>query len=324
MTVERVAIIGSGIAGMRLGELLSGAGVEVVVFEKSRGTGGRLASTRLGQGSADLGTALIEPGSSAFESWLQAQGAKEWAPVIADFALRSQGIHQGWVGYPRSSSLTRNLTGSVELRTEVRVGVVWPDRDGVLLRDSEGEPLGYFDAVVVTTPAPQAAPLLDAVQRFRQRAEKVEMHPVWSLLLSLPTRPSRLEGVDWVEGEHPLLQRVVRDSSKPGREGENWVIQASQQWSLEHRDEEPSWVAEQLTEAFAELGGERIQPVFSRVHRWAYARAAVSSGQELSLWDEHLGIGACGDWLSGGDVEGAWRSANELAARILECSSKVA
>ncbi|SEF71176.1 NAD(P)/FAD-dependent oxidoreductase [Marinobacterium lutimaris] len=324
MTVERVAIIGSGIAGMRLGELLSNAGIDVVVFEKSRGTGGRLASTRLGQGSADLGTALIEPGSAAFESWLQAQGAREWAPVKTDFSLNPQEGHRGWVGYPRSSSLTRNLTGAVELRTEVRVGVVWPDREGVLLRDSEGEPLGYFDAVVVTTPAPQAAPLLDAVQRFRQRAEKVEMHPVWSLLLSLPSRPQRLGECDWLEGAHPILQRVVRDSSKPGREGENWVIQASQEWSQLHRDEEPSWVAEQLTAALSELCDERVHPAFSRVHRWAYARAAVAAGQELSLWDEHLGIGACGDWLSGGDVEGAWRSANELAARILECSSKVA
>ncbi|WP_432695781.1 NAD(P)/FAD-dependent oxidoreductase [Marinobacterium sp. YM272] len=324
MNIKQIAIIGSGIAGMRLGELLTGAGIAVTVFEKSRGTGGRLASTRLAEGSADLGTAMIEPGCAEFEAWLKAQGAREWSPAGADFNLEAGSAPQGWVGFPRSSSLTRTLAESVELTTDTRVGVVWPDRDGVLLRDSEGEPLGYYDAVVVATPAPQAAPLLDAVQRFRVRADEVEVHPVWSLLISLPDRPARLAAVDWLQGEHPLLQRVVRDSSKPGRDGENWVIQASQEWSRAHRDESPDQVADKLLGALSEVCGEPLHPSFLRAHRWAYARAAVGLGKELSLWDEHLCIGACGDWLCGGDVEGAWRSANDLAARILACDSKVA
>lgn len=324
MNIKQVAVIGSGIAGMRLGELLTGAGMEVTVFEKSRGTGGRLASTRLSAGSADLGAALIESGCAEFEAWLEDQGAQRWKPVSVDFNLKEAGARTGWVGVPRSSALTRKLASGVELTTETRVGVVWPDREGVLLRDSEGEALGYFDAVVVATPAPQAAPLLDAVQRFRVRAEEVEMHPVWSLLLSLPGRPEKLMALDWIEGEHPILQRIVRDSSKPGREGENWVVQASEDWSQAHRDDSPDQIADTMLGALSEVCGEPLHPVFVRAHRWAYAKAAVGRGKELSLWDENTGIGACGDWLCGGDVEGAWRSANDLAARILACDSKVA
>ena len=53
--MPRIAIIGAGIAGATLANRLNSSGFTVDIFEKSRGTGGRLASTRVGQLSADLG-----------------------------------------------------------------------------------------------------------------------------------------------------------------------------------------------------------------------------------------------------------------------------
>ncbi len=52
---ERVAIIGAGLAGALVAEGLHRFGAQVTVFDKSRGTGGRLAAARLGELSMDLG-----------------------------------------------------------------------------------------------------------------------------------------------------------------------------------------------------------------------------------------------------------------------------
>ena len=41
-----VAVVGAGISGMAVAKTLADAGVDVVVVEKARGTGGRLSSKR--------------------------------------------------------------------------------------------------------------------------------------------------------------------------------------------------------------------------------------------------------------------------------------
>lgn len=50
-----IAIIGSGMAGLSAAHALAAAGLNVQLFDKSRGSGGRMASKRSDAGSLDLG-----------------------------------------------------------------------------------------------------------------------------------------------------------------------------------------------------------------------------------------------------------------------------
>ncbi|HCP22242.1 MAG TPA: FAD-dependent oxidoreductase, partial [Marinobacter hydrocarbonoclasticus] len=54
-SIRSIAVIGSGLAGLTAAILLGDSGHNVRVFEKSRGPGGRLASKRVANGSADIG-----------------------------------------------------------------------------------------------------------------------------------------------------------------------------------------------------------------------------------------------------------------------------
>ena len=45
--IRRLAVVGAGLAGLTVAHKLAAAGVEVTLFEKGRGPGGRMASTRL-------------------------------------------------------------------------------------------------------------------------------------------------------------------------------------------------------------------------------------------------------------------------------------
>ena len=56
-----IAIIGAGIAGLVCSQELQQAGYSVVVLEKSRGVGGRMATRRVSGSRADHGVRYLEP-----------------------------------------------------------------------------------------------------------------------------------------------------------------------------------------------------------------------------------------------------------------------
>ncbi|MDX5298325.1 MAG: FAD-dependent oxidoreductase, partial [Gammaproteobacteria bacterium] len=79
-SIRKVAVVGSGVAGLTCAIGLQAAGAEVRVFEKSRGPGGRLSSKRVAQGSVDVGAQYFTVRSSAFADWLEREvGAQHLA-----------------------------------------------------------------------------------------------------------------------------------------------------------------------------------------------------------------------------------------------------
>ena len=56
------------------------------------------------------------------------------------------------------------------------------------------------------------------------------------------------------------------------------------------------------------------RPFHSAAHRWLFAQP---SGRDLTtLWNDAIGLGACGDWLYHGFAEYAWLSGHVLGAAI--------
>lgn len=292
-----VAIIGAGLSGALVAAGLLQRGYQVDVFDKSRGTGGRLASARFGEGSMDLGA----PGfSSAQRDKLLtlADGLREhlqpWQVQHADFAsptnLSTLTRH---VCVPRNSALTRALLQGAQLHTSTRVGEVERlDGGSWVLKSEEDEVLGEYTQVVVAVPAPQAVPLLTACPDLARQASEVRMAPLWVMLVQLEQAPERLQSLDWLEGEHPVLGRIVRDGAKPGRSGLHWFIQASDIWSERHVDSSPEQVSAELLQALEAFTEQPVKVVASRVHRWLYAQAGVPTGSLQSM----NGLHVCGDW----------------------------
>ena len=359
-TNKHIAIIGAGLAGATLANKLMSAGCDVTLYEKSRGTGGRIASCRLGDSGADLGAPFLSPASDTFRQWLAQQpNIIEWLPNTYDFKgatgeVDATNKHNSplFIATPRQSAFTRELITGASLHTSTRVGYLWPERNEeqlsyeeqdekkqsqVLLRDVHGKRLGCYDAAIVTAPAKQAAPLLEAVPRFMRRAETATPTISWVLVLHISsTRPMPAE---LIEGQHPLLLRCIKDSAKPGRNNttnsETWAVEATAEWSALHYDSNPEFVTEQLKSAFLSLlsceFSNHPAVLAERVHRWLYSRhinkqldqyansdmkksPGVNSGY---LWDADTKIGACGDWLESGDIEGAWLSASKLAEHMI-------
>ena len=320
--MQRFAIIGAGLAGSSLARRLLDEGKDVSVFEKSRGTGGRLASARFGAASGDIGHDYIETHSPDFERFLvglEQQGVLgRWDQTIWDFNDQCVGDARLWVGKERNSTLTRALLEGAELHTETRIGVVWPDRVGVLLRDVEAQSLGYFDAVICAVPAPQAEPLLEAKPRFAQVAARAKTLGCWAGLFELECLPARLQGKAVVRGESLFFDRIVIEATKPGRKGLVVKVQMSAGWSQDNLSLHTDTIAAEIKNLVEDWLGESIKPRSQRTHRWLYSSSFQPEPEQENLWDANLGIGACGDWVAEPGIEGSWLTAQRLADQILQ------
>lgn len=328
-----VAIIGAGLAGCTLARQLAEAGWKVDLFEKSRGTGGRLASCRIGDESADLGASWLEWEAKPsaydlpFQDWLAEQENAGrlhlWQPICQNFKREALPERKRYVGHNRLSALTRSLIehDRITLHSEIRIESVTAtlntQGNSLLLTDTAHHALGRFDQVVVATPAPQAVPLLSAEPALQALANKVQPDACWTLILGFDAPLST--PIELFEGEHPILRRVVRDSRKPGRHPAEdvWVIQARADWSLQMVDDEKEHVQKALTEAFYQLMQSHPRPDRSRCHRWLYSTCPSLNLDSGFLHDPQTGLSVCGDWLSGFGFEASWHSAMALSQSLV-------
>jgi predicted NAD/FAD-dependent oxidoreductase len=321
-----IAIVGAGIAGLSAAHVLNAAGHAVHVFEKSRGSGGRMASKRSDVGTLDLGaqyfTARDRRFIDAVNQWRSQGCVAEWNPALyqyrAGLLTPSQDEQPRWVGTPRMSAITRTMMGDLPVLFGCRITEAFRGPQHWSLQDAEGQNHGPFSHVIVATPAPQATPLLATAPKLAAVAAGVVMDPTWSVALAFKTPLSTpVEGCFVQEGE---LDWLARNRCKPGRDSEydTWILHATSAWSRKHLDASREEVIEHLHGAFAELIGCAVpEPSFTLAHRWLYARPAQGH-QWGALADADLGIYACGDWCATGRVEGAWLSGFEAAKRLLD------
>jgi hypothetical protein len=345
----RVAVVGAGFAGLACARTLADHGLDVVVFEKGRGPGGRAATRRTDEGFAfDHGAQYLTVKDPRFgryvRSWVHEGLAGRWSPRTVRFADGSgpdfaEAVEPGRpriVGVPAMSALLRHLAADLDVQTGSRVLDLPSGGVGTLElaevggaggRGGDGDDLparreGPFDWVVVTAPPAQGARLLAEASPMlgeRLRQEPV-VAPCWSTMVAFDDDVP----VDWdsafvEEGTGSPLSLVARDASKPGRaDRPTWVLHAGPAFSRDHLEDDAEAVAGTLVEAFRALTGASTLPrlTYRAAHRWRYARVEHPIG-EACLVDRDAQVVYAGDACLGGRIEAAFLSGIAAAGRIL-------
>ena len=315
----RIAIIGAGMAGITCARALQQWGCEPVVLEKSRGIGGRLATRRTAEGDQfDHGAQYITARGPAFQAMLQtlerSGSAGTWAPRDPS---RTTSPPQRWmVGTPGMSALLEPLATALDLRTGTRVTALSQTAAGWQLQTDTASPMGPFDAVVCTAPAPQCLALLTHIPAMAAALARVQMAPCWALM----QRFSDALPVSFDARRYPsgAIGWLARQSSRPGASGQphSWMLHASAAWSEAHRDEPVDRIPARLQQELAHLLDARLPPVIHAVaHRWRHALTTRPLGQPFLASDDGT-LYAAGDWCLGSRVECAHTS-GLAAARAL-------
>jgi renalase len=309
--VQRIGVIGAGMAGLACARRLADAGLAPVVFDKGRGIGGRLATRRGTDGvQFDHGAQYVTARGEGFAALLDAMWRAGAAAPWDDGSGRSH-----LVGTPGMSALAKHLGAGLDVRQDAEVSGL--RRSDVGWEMVVGTAIHRFDRIVLTAPAPQVAALLGAGHPFGAELSVVRLDPCLTLMAAMdPAAPRPF--VTRADDDDPLAW-IANDATKPGRAGTAcWVAQAGPAWSAAHLQQDAAALAALMLPMLCDRLGVAPGAVrYAAAHRWRYARVAVPLGRPF-MRDASGTLHAGGDWCLEARVEAAWLSGDAIARDILE------
>jgi len=330
--MARWAIIGSGLAGVTLASRLAPFH-EVVVFEKSHGSAGRMSTRRRSvddQGfTFDHGAQYFTIKGSGFqaaiEPYLDQGVVQPWAARF--ITLHGDGSSEDrplpspvYVACPSMTALVKAMAEGLTIHHQVEIKHLDRGDHGWQLTDQHGEIYGGFDGVVTAIPAPQASNLLPMAATD---LAPVKMLGCFTLMLGF--EGDTVLPPDWQAArvEDSPIGFIAVNSSKPGRNfdrhsGASLVVQANNDWADPRVDDDPEAIEAILRGELHRLTGiDADVACLSSFHRWRYGATRTPLGQPF--WRSPEGdLAAIGDWCIKGRVEAAFDSGKALAEAILK------
>jgi renalase len=250
-------VVGAGISGLLAARELAAAGWHVVVLDKGRGVGGRMATRRLENGTFDNGAQFFTVRSDRFgklvQEWSGEGVIEEWSRGFADAEGRqNEDGHPRYRGSGGMSSVADHLARGLDVRTGERVVAV-KIRDKVWEARTEAGSQVAGTALLLTAPVPQSLALFEGgsalSEETRQRLAGITYSPCLALmaLMNGPTGVPEPGGIQ-IKGE-PL--DWIGDNQRKGiSEAPAITIHAGPEWSRENFESEEALVAASLL-AFA-------------------------------------------------------------------------
>ena len=317
-----IVVVGAGLAGLIAARGIALSGRSVVVLDKGRSVGGRLATRRLGTANIDHGAQFFTVRSDAFSEFvggLLADGlVYEWCQGFNEVDGFARFACRGGM-----NALARRLASEVfaaggGIQTGVQLSSVARDADGWTLRWDAGNI--EADAVLLTPPVPQSLALLDAGAVALPTAmdaalRAISYHRVLAVLATLDRRSAIPE-----PGARQLLEGTfsfVADNQRKAGDGPPSVtLHASHTVSGERWDHDPQrLLADLLAEARPWLGDAAV--LQAELKKWRYSGPVTPYPEPCCQAGtaEHPLLFA-GDAFAGPKIEGAFLSGLAAAALL--------
>jgi renalase len=336
-----IAIIGAGMAGLTCAQRLHQAGYRVVLVEKSRGLGGRMATRRLQGTHADHGVCYLKPEDESFKALLDSLVTRgmlrTWTETIHE--LDQQGkIQASQQRSPRYSSpkgisaIAKAISTNLTIWLNQRVTEIEALDKGWRLRFEKVSiaqaPELIVKAVVIAVPAPQAMALLESVElsdAYLTSLKSVEFAPsISAIAVYPPDRQSEAESLPFqgiVCFQDADLGWIGFDSSKQLYPTQPvFVIQSSAAFAQQFFEAtDLQAVGETLVAKAAQVTAPWLTtPEVLQVHRWRYAFPTTPLSQRYLAAETHSPLVCTGDWCSGSRVESAFQAGFATADWINE------
>ncbi|MCX6837217.1 MAG: FAD-dependent oxidoreductase [Verrucomicrobia bacterium] len=313
-----VLIIGTGVSGLIAARDLQSAGRSVLLLDKGRGLGGRLASRRMGAATFDHGAQFITSRDARFEKILN-QGAEagmmtEWC---RGFSTEADG-HTRWRGQPAMTAVAKYLAQGLEIRMEKQVVALRRAGGRYSVETNNGE---FYSAaaVLLTPPVPQSLALLAASEieldpAMRTRLEGIQYERCLAVMAVLKG-PSLIPPPGAIK---PTIGPVswIADNQLKGISAEPAVtIHANHEFSLAHWDEDRMESGRLLLNAAQPwLGAEVLS---YQVHGWRYSKPLQVDAEPCALLQTAPPLVIAGDAFAGPRVEGAALSGMAASEMLL-------
>lgn len=340
------AVIGAGVAGLAAASHINQQGCKVAVFDKARGTGGRMSSKRVAPQkntsdasnfmAFDLGCVSITAESDLFASELER--LHQCGAIAPWFKDDSDTIH--YVGMPRNSGLTRYLSKDLECHFSTRITEI-EILEGIwhlyVIENDDKTLLAKAKNIVIATPPAQAYDLLPAGTPLKSKLQDVEVDPQWVMGLQVDNFLPSLRTIQYSESD--IVHSISQESYKPGR-GDSELnlmksaadkldtlvlqVQATASWTNENLELTNDQVSKLLIAELERILERSLNVINSYSHRWLYSYVARGITAVEGFLVDDKGLYLIGDYINHNGISGkttgiesAWISGKKLADGLM-------
>ncbi len=335
METTDILIIGAGLSGLMAAQQLQRCGQRVIMLDKGKQVGGRLATRQLGPGLADYGAQFFTVRAPAFQHYVDAWQAGglvfPWATGWSDGSLLASNAATVSDGYPRYAvqggmkALAHHLAAQVSqqgvtIHTDQRVTAIQQSGDRWQVVNENGQSYAA-PTLILTPPVPQSLALLDAGGVTLSAADRTALEQI--------TYAPCLCGIFWLAGAIALpapgaIQRPgtdlswIADNQRKGISPEATVItvHAGPAYSSVHHDTPDSELLATFQAGLQPFTQGRVILHEAQLKRWLYALPTVT---HPARYLQAKGVPALyfgGDAFGGPRVEGAALSGLAMGAAI--------
>ncbi len=331
-------IIGAGLAGLMCAQLLQNKGYSVLILEKSRRLGGRLATRRIGKTTVDHGLSYFLKQGNYSQQLLEKLKLHNILEVKnpqyyqVENTLEKITVQPQYFASKGINIIAKYLAEDITIWRSCRVTNILPILQQywyINYESSPDESTHFVQAKIVVSaiPAPQLLLILQTSHldnfsdHFLSNIQKVTYHPCLSIIAGysqfsptdIPWEQVKIltdsdlawVGIESVKRETPSETAVVFHSTPD----------YAQQF-LEYTDLKP--VGKALIDRASDLLFSPFKsPNWYQVHRWRYAIPEQSVETAYLETQTPLPLVACGDWCLGNiNPEKSWHLEKAMASGI--------
>ena len=314
----RVIVVGAGLSGLLAAQELHNAGHEVIVFDKGRGVGGRLATRRIDAATLDHGAQFFTVRTNEFaahvDKWVVAGVAHEWCKGFA-----SEDGHPRYVGSRGMSGIAKHLAEGLDVRLEKLVfSLECSDYDVTVVTDDGIK--HACDAVLLTAPLPQSFSLMfGAGIEMPAELRTIDYDRTLGLLAVLDSSHHNVPSPGGLQFPDDVFSFIGDNSAKGISHAPALTFHANPEWSLQHFEDDLETIHSLLLDAARPWLGQ-AKVVESQPKKWRFATPQKSWPHPY--WAAPGGLVVlAGDVFAGPKMEGAALSGLSAAAYLVTAFS---
>ncbi len=312
----KTLIVGAGLSGLMLADKISPAR-EVMVVEKARGVGGRLATRRIELAKFDHGAQFYRlkgPLSKMHERWMARNLVKLWFTENGESHFNAIG---------GMTSLAKDLASGVDVVTSERIVTINDTPNDTLKMDVrkwsavfESGRVEFADEIVFTCPVPQALDILRASGiQYNSVLDQVVYSKALVALFENSPVPFLGNAQGYFEPLDSPIFSVADQRAKQVSAVDALTVTLGAEASSMHFDLPDEATIRFTVEELRKLS-PNFKPGFAQLKKWRYCQVQKSFGE---LYTEiKTGLYLAGDGFGGASLNGAARSSQALAQHLLK------